>query len=447
GNVMWNCGEAIQVVSDAVIQNNIILTSDVGITAAPHAQVNGVRNVTIVNNTLYGHDVCLSIGWSGATNAILANNAVYCPSATAVSASLGSAVVRSNYITGSGASIDNVRFFAGGSATAAFANPAGRDLWPTASSVLRNTADASFVPPRDFNETTRTASFDVGAYETEGLASNPGWRVVAGFKTVGSSPPPPPAQALTLIGAVLPSSRSVAVGQTATAFAAVINVGPDRGLTCGLQLATPIAGAFAYQTTNPQTNALIGTANTPVDIEAGSLQTFVFAVTPSAPLAPADVALSMDCANGAPAEVQPGLNTLLLSASTTPVPDVVAMAMTLSGDGIVTATGAGADGVFSVATANVGLGATVTVTADTGSAAVPVSVQLCRTQPATGACLGAPAASVQTMLEAQGTATFGVFVRALGPIAFQPAVHRIHVRFRDGAGVIRGSTSVAVRTP
>ncbi|MGH7391758.1 MAG: right-handed parallel beta-helix repeat-containing protein, partial [Candidatus Rokuibacteriota bacterium] len=48
GNVMWNCGEAIQVVSDAVIRNNIILTSDVGITAAPHAQVNGVRNVTIV---------------------------------------------------------------------------------------------------------------------------------------------------------------------------------------------------------------------------------------------------------------------------------------------------------------------------------------------------------------------------------------------------------------
>src|SRR5215470_1688142 len=54
-NVMWNCGEAIQVVSDAIVRNNIVLSSDVGILTAPHIQVPGMRNVTIVNNTLYGH--------------------------------------------------------------------------------------------------------------------------------------------------------------------------------------------------------------------------------------------------------------------------------------------------------------------------------------------------------------------------------------------------------
>jgi hypothetical protein len=32
---MWNCGEAIQVVSDAVVRNNLILNSTNGITAAP----------------------------------------------------------------------------------------------------------------------------------------------------------------------------------------------------------------------------------------------------------------------------------------------------------------------------------------------------------------------------------------------------------------------------
>jgi hypothetical protein len=36
---MWNCGEAIQVVSNAVVRNNLILNSTNGITAAPHAQV------------------------------------------------------------------------------------------------------------------------------------------------------------------------------------------------------------------------------------------------------------------------------------------------------------------------------------------------------------------------------------------------------------------------
>lgn len=39
GNAMWNCGEAIQVVSDTVVRNNLILNSTNGITAAPHAQV------------------------------------------------------------------------------------------------------------------------------------------------------------------------------------------------------------------------------------------------------------------------------------------------------------------------------------------------------------------------------------------------------------------------
>jgi hypothetical protein len=191
GNVMWNCGEAIQVVSDAVIRNNIILASDVGITAAPHVQVSGVRNVTIVNNTLHGHGTCLFIRWSGARNVTLANNAVYCPSATALDASLGAAVVRSNYVAGSGARLDGSRFLAGGGATAAFVDPAGRNLWPARNSVLRTTAAAAQAPRLDFNETVRTPPFDVGAYETDGRASNPGWQVVAGFKRIGTSLPPP----------------------------------------------------------------------------------------------------------------------------------------------------------------------------------------------------------------------------------------------------------------
>jgi hypothetical protein len=63
---MWNCGEAIQVVSDAVVRNNLILNSTNGITAAPHAQVAQMRNVMIVNNTIYGHSTCVFVRWSGA---------------------------------------------------------------------------------------------------------------------------------------------------------------------------------------------------------------------------------------------------------------------------------------------------------------------------------------------------------------------------------------------
>ena len=68
---------------------------------------------------------CLFVRWAGAGNKILANNAVYCPDATAVNGSglTGSGLpgatitIRSNYVEGSvsGATVDGSRFVAGGS--------------------------------------------------------------------------------------------------------------------------------------------------------------------------------------------------------------------------------------------------------------------------------------------------------------------------------------------
>ena len=203
GNAMWNCGEGIQVVSDAIVRNNIVLNSATGISAAPHAQVAQIRNVTIVNNTIYGHPECLYVRWSGAMNMTLANNAIYCPAATAIDGSglSGAGItVRSNYVEGSlmGVAIDNVRFFSGGTASSAFVNASQFDLWPTPMSTLVGNAFASLVPTLDFNDTPRTSPYDVGAYETEGRPSNPGWKISPGFKTTGSQPPTPPAAPTTL---------------------------------------------------------------------------------------------------------------------------------------------------------------------------------------------------------------------------------------------------------
>jgi hypothetical protein len=204
GNAMWNCGEAIQVVSDAVVRNNLILDSTLtGISAGPHAQVPQMRNVTIVNNTIYGNPTCLSIRWSGATNMVLANNATYCPGTTAVSASGltgGSITVKSNYVEGglSGASVDGSRFVSGGSAAAVFAGPAQMDFWPVPGSPLIGKADAAWTPPLDFNERTRASPFDVGAYETDGVAANPGWKVGPGFKRASGASSLPPAAHVTL---------------------------------------------------------------------------------------------------------------------------------------------------------------------------------------------------------------------------------------------------------
>lgn len=187
GNALWNCGEAIQVVADAVIRNNLILNSSVnGITAAPHAQVATMQNVTIVNNTLYGHATCLYIRWGTATNMVLANNAVYCPGQTALNASglTGTGItVRNNYVEGAGVTADNDRFFAGGMSADAFVNAAALDFWPRPLSPLRGRAHAAWTPALDFNDTTRTTPSDVGAYDTHGASTNPGWSLQPGFKS------------------------------------------------------------------------------------------------------------------------------------------------------------------------------------------------------------------------------------------------------------------------
>ena len=141
---------------------------------------------------------------------------------------------------------------------------------------------------------------------------------------------------------------------------------------------TSIPAAFAFQTTDPATNAVTGSPNAPVDIPAGSSQSFVFALTPTAPIAPTDVQLSFDCANSFPASILSGINTLFLSASATPVPDIVALAVTLSNDGIMNIPGTNGAGAFAVATVNVGATETITASADTGSATLPMIISLCQ---------------------------------------------------------------------
>lgn len=198
GNALWNCGEAIQVVADAVVRNNLILDSDTGITAAPHSQVGQVRNVSIVHNTIVNHrSNCLYIRWSGASNMVLANNAVYCPASVAVDAAGlvgGGIVVSANVAGGSlrGVSIDNSRWWAGGSLASALRDAATKDVWPLPGSPLLGRADAAHVAARDFNNILRAAPYDIGAYETEGLDTNPGWRPVEGFKGSLTRPLPRP---------------------------------------------------------------------------------------------------------------------------------------------------------------------------------------------------------------------------------------------------------------
>jgi len=254
------------------------------------------------------------------------------------------------------------------------------------------------------------------------------------------------ASAQSLVASVLPISRSVQVGTAATAFATVINAGSATATGCRISLPAGIPANFSFQTTNPTTNQVTGTRDTAVNIPAGGTQTFVFSITPLAPIDPTDVALVFSCTNAGSVQSISGLNTLLLSVSSTPIPDIVALAATLANDGIASAQGVSGAGVLSVATVNVGASGTIIVTADTGNSTLPVSIAICQTNPTTGACLTPAGSSVTTVINANATPTFGIFLTGFGQIAFQPATNRAFIRFRDSGNVVRGATSVALRT-
>jgi hypothetical protein len=183
GNAIWNAGEGIQVVSDTIIRNNIIFDCAMtGITAAPHAAVPSVRNVRIVNNTIVNHPKGALIRWDKARDMIFANNAVYCPRAVAIDASgIENGITKANYIEGRlvGTVIYGSQFFSGGTISAVFTETASNNFWPRPDSLLICHADSDYAPKFDFNGTPRKPPFDVGAYESEGNAINPGRPVQA----------------------------------------------------------------------------------------------------------------------------------------------------------------------------------------------------------------------------------------------------------------------------
>ena len=185
GNVIWNAGEGIQVVSDAIVRNNIIFDcAATGITAAPHAAVQQVRNAAIVNNTIFNAPIGVRMRWANATNMLFANNAVFCTAGIALDASPGVALLRNNYATGrlSGIAFDGLRVLDGGDPASVFVDSRQRNFWPRPGSALIGRADSALAPALDFNAVERSAPFDVGAYESDGHANNPGWRIQSGFK-------------------------------------------------------------------------------------------------------------------------------------------------------------------------------------------------------------------------------------------------------------------------
>ncbi|MCF8878876.1 FG-GAP-like repeat-containing protein [Hyphobacterium sp. SN044] len=263
----------------------------------------------------------------------------------------------------------------------------------------------------------------------------------------------------SIYSATLPGARSGVVGGSPiTVFASVANA--NRNTAYGCSFGSNYEPQFSYQETDAANNA-VGDANPYFDIAPGASRSFVLAYSPRVAFSPRAFYPSVVCGNGVEAAPAPGVNSIFLSASETPTPDILSIAATPSGDGVIRILTPGGRRFMSAAAVNIGAGdaapdgvdgalaneATITVTADTGATVLPLDVTVCETG-SDGRCLEPAGTEVVTQI-GDSAKTFAVFVQASSDagIAFDPANSRVYLRFRDAGGVVRSVTSAAVIAP
>ena len=249
-----------------------------------------------------------------------------------------------------------------------------------------------------------------------------------------------------LFGAALPGQRVFSLGGTGvTYFGTIINSGTVDAQNCSIQIDDSIPAQFSFQTTDAN-NAVVGTANTPMDIPAGDAQSFVFTITPTEAFPSTTVELVYDCENSEPAASFAGVNTVDILSIDGPAPDIVAIALTSTNDGIGLLSGPTGSVAVAMATVNVGNPGEVTVQTDTGTVDLGVNVSLCQTNPADGTCLAPPTSEVTLNYDSNDTPTFSFFITGSAPIALNPAVNRLNIRFIQNGNVQVGQSSIALQT-
>jgi hypothetical protein len=249
-----------------------------------------------------------------------------------------------------------------------------------------------------------------------------------------------------IFASVLPGSRSVLLGSPATIFASMINAGtgPLENCRVALPVSSPAGLTLGYQTTNQATNALTGMPDTPTPIAGNNgVQSFVISFHGTAAFSAPGMPIDFDCDGVAPAAIDIGVDTVDLVMSDTPVADIIVFSATSSSNGIVEIP-KGDPAAFALASINIGVATPIIVSVDTGTATLPVTATICQSNPGTGQCLAAPAGTVPLSFTAGATPTFSVFPQASGAIPLAPATSRVFVRFKDGDGGLRGSSSVAI---
>ena len=194
GNLIWNNNDyGIQTAADAVVRNNILLGSYIGLQSH---QSGSPSNLVLAHNTIIGAGIEVR---NVVGSVVIANNAIYNNGGAAINLISGNAslVTLAGNVGSGGLSGANSGYANGNGMGADFisGNLNGAppiDVFPATGSALRSAGSATYVTTLDFNGTPRNGVADVGAYAYR-AGGNPGWTLATGFKTtVGGVQPKPP---------------------------------------------------------------------------------------------------------------------------------------------------------------------------------------------------------------------------------------------------------------
>ena len=271
----------------------------------------------------------------------------------------------------------------------------------------------------------------------------------------------------SVVAAVLPTGRvegnRFMRTSPVTAFATMLNTSQQDAADCVVDIApdSPVDVSIQFWETDPVTNFILpgSSADDPFTVSGGGATTLTFSVSNrQGNFDPTLLEFAFYCLNADPAPVVPGVNTLLLSASELPLPDLVTATATVDNNGTVTLPESDGLSFFSVATVNIGGADSVravpvvdmaTLVPNLAPLAMPprVTLTICETDPTTSLCVSDIDAETSRMFEADEIATYAVFVRGQGEdVAFRPETNRAFILFVDSAGKVRGGSSVAIQT-
>jgi hypothetical protein len=258
-------------------------------------------------------------------------------------------------------------------------------------------------------------------------------------------------QPSSVVASLLPTARSGDFSTPVTAFATMINVSAsETASNCSILLPTGFPGEVRYQRTDPASNVPIGLANTSFSLAPAASQSLVFSFLPHAGLQSSqEIYLLFDCENTNPAAHYVGLSTFHFSQQIAgQSADMITVLATTSNDGIVEIPVTGTH-FFTAAAINANSGATTqTLTAEVNDdlSGLPLAVTVCETDE--NSICKQPASSNQVTFSTNGgkIVLLAIFVTANDAVDFDPALHRLHLQFKDSNGQIRGAASVAVRT-